>query len=245
MIVLAHPDDETVGAATLLRTLTQAHFVYITDGAPRTGPSFVEYRDVRRRERAKVFELCGLDASRIVDLDCPDQHASVRLVALARDLTALFDQHRVQSVLTHPYEGGHPDHDATAFAVHAAARLARQTPKVVEMTSYHGTPRGLVAAEFLPHSSVDAQAITVRLSPEERAFKRSLIEAYASQRDTLASLPLEVERFRPAPRYDFSKPPHEGTLWYETRDWGMTGARFRELAAQAWDELGLPARTSV
>jgi LmbE family N-acetylglucosaminyl deacetylase len=248
MVVVAHPDDETVGAATLLPRLAHAWFVYITDGAPRDGRdaarhgwSAVEYRDARRRERAKVFALCGLDPARIIDLDCPDQQAALRLAPLARELAGLLDRHGIANLLTQPYEGGHPDHDATAFIVHAAARLARRPPAIVEMTSYHNGPKGLVAGEFLPEAAADAQAVTVRLSGEERAFKQSLIDCYASQRETLRHLPLEVERFRPAPHYDFGRAPHEGRLWFEMQDWGMDGARFRELAAAALHELGLAA----
>jgi hypothetical protein len=36
---------------------------------------------------------------------------------------------------------------------------------------------------------------------------------------------------RPAPLYDFTKPPHAGKLWYESLGWSMTGRRWRELAA--------------
>lgn len=251
MVVVAHPDDETVGAATLLPQLAHARFVYVTDGAPRNGRdaarhgwSAMEYRDVRRRERAEVFERCGLDPARIVELECPDQQAASRLAPLARRLAALFDEYAIEHVLTQPYEGGHPDHDATAFIVHTAARLARRAPAIVEMTSYHRAAHGLAAGEFLPDAAADAQAVTVRLSREERAFKQSLVDCYASQRETLRQLPLpDVERYRPAPHYDFTRAPHEGRLWYETQDWGMDGARFRELAAAALAELGLSAWT--
>jgi LmbE family N-acetylglucosaminyl deacetylase len=248
MVVCAHPDDETVGAATLLRRLAHACFVYVTDGVPRDGRdaarhgwSTAQYREVRRRERAEVFARCAIPASRIVDLDCPDQQAALRLAPLARALAALFDEHRCDTVLTHACEGGHPDHDATAFVVHAARRLAERTPAIVEMTSYHNGSRGLVTGEFLPDAAVDAQAVTTLLSPEQRAFKQSLIDSYASQAETLRAFALEAERFRPAPRYDFRRAPHEGLLWYETRDWGMTGARFRELAAAALRELEVAA----
>lgn len=248
MLVAAHPDDETVGAATLLPRLKQALFVYVTDGAPRDGRdaarhgwSTAQYRDVRRREREQVFALCELDPARIIDLDCPDQQAASQLAPLARELARLLDIHRIEAVLTHPYEGGHPDHDASAFIVHAASRLARRAPTIAEMTSYHNGPQGLVAGEFLPDPASDAQAITTVLSPEQRSFKQSLIDCYASQRDVLRHLPLEVERLRPAPRHDFLRAPHEGTLWYEMRGWDIDGPRFRELAARAVHELRLAA----
>lgn len=248
MVVVAHPDDETVGAATLLPRLKQALFVYVTDGAPRDGRdaarhglSTAQYRDLRRRERAEVFALCGLDVARIIDLDCPDQQAARRLAPLARTLASHLDEHRIEAVLTHPYEGGHPDHDAAAFVVHAAARLARQAPTIVEMTSYHNGPNGLVAGEFLPDAAVDGQVVTTVLTPEQQSFKQSLIGCYASQRDVLRKLPLDVERLRPAPRHDFLRPPHEGLLWYEMRDWNIDGRRFCEFAAQALQELRLAA----
>jgi LmbE family N-acetylglucosaminyl deacetylase len=248
MVVVAHPDDETVGASSLLPRLKHAHFVYVTDGAPRDGLdaarhgwSAMEYRDVRRRERASVFALCGIATTRIVDLDCPDQEAALRLGPLVRKLATLFDKFHVARVLTHPYEGGHPDHDATAFIVHTAARLAPHAPSIVEMTSYHNGPHGLVAGEFLPDATADARAASVPLSDGQRAFKQLLIDCHASQRETLRWLPVSIERFRPAPAYDFRRAPHEGRLWYETRGWDIDGKRFRQLAAAALDAVGAAA----
>src|SRR4029077_3455583 len=52
-----------------------------------------------------------------------DQQAAFRLAELARRLAALFAERGIAVVLTHACEGGHPDHDAVAFAVHGAARL--------------------------------------------------------------------------------------------------------------------------
>ena len=49
-------------------------------------------------------------------------------------------------VLTHAYEGGHPDHDAVAFAVSgggAARGSDAADTTVVEMPFYHAGPGGL------------------------------------------------------------------------------------------------------
>jgi len=51
-----------------------------------------------------------------------------------------------------------------------------------------------------------------------------------------------MERFRAAPVYDFTQAPHPGKLFYENFDWGMTGERWRDLAAEALNELGMVAR---
>jgi hypothetical protein len=42
-----------------------------------------------------------------------------------------------------------------------------------------------------------------------------------------------------APRYDFTRPPHRGQLYYETLGWPMTGERFRQLAREAAEDLSL------
>ena len=47
----------------------------------------------------------------------------------------------------------------------------------------------------------------------------------------------DIEQFRLAPHYDFTKLPNGGKLYYETRRWGMTGARWVELAGRANHQL--------
>ena len=57
------------------------------------------------------------------------------------------------SILTHAYEGGHPDHDAVAFAVAAAVRVAGRAADttIVEMPFYRAGPEGWIRQLFLPH----------------------------------------------------------------------------------------------
>ena len=64
-----------------------------------------------------------------------------------RAFTADTDPKQLDAVvLTHAYEGGHPDHDAVAFAVHRAAR--RTSAAVVEMPFYHAGPDGVARQVF-------------------------------------------------------------------------------------------------
>jgi LmbE family N-acetylglucosaminyl deacetylase len=159
------------------------------------------------------------------------------MAPLTRRLAQHLQQARVQAVITHPYEGGHPDHDATAFIVHkSVALLASPPPVIVEMTSYHAAPEGgMRVGQFLTD---EPSGILVALSPEEQARKRAMLDCFATQHATLAPFGVEAEAFRPAPSYDFTQPPHSGLLHYERYDWGMTGARWRALAAEACADLG-------
>ena len=71
------------------------------------------------------------------------------LTELAHRLREILEREKPQAVITHAYEGGHPDHDAAAFAVRAACRLAAEPPPILEMALYHRRDGRLVSGEFL------------------------------------------------------------------------------------------------
>jgi N-acetylglucosamine malate deacetylase 2 len=88
---------------------------------------------------------------------------------------------------------------------------------------------------FIPDSG--GGELAVELCPDQRRHKQAMLDAHATQRETLLQFPDEVERFRPAPRYDFGTLPNNGRLLYELYGWGMTGARWQALARAALAEL--------
>lgn len=249
LAVVAHPDDEVIGAGTRLPRLRTITLVHVTDGAPRNmldarAAGFATreaYARARRKELAAALALAGIDGRHVREFSIVDQEASFNLVDLTRSLTDLVEESKPEILLTHPYEGGHPDHDAAAFAAHAACRRLEKRgippPTLVELTSYHARGARMTVFEFLPH--IDRQVKTVLLSEKERDLKRQMVECYKTQQQVLRAFPTQVERFRLAPAYDFSRPPHGGRLYYEHYDWGMTGERWRALATRALRVLGL------
>ncbi len=167
----------------------------------------------------------------------PDQRAAWHLEELTRGLVAVLQEFSPEAVLTHPYEGGHPDHDACAFAVHTAVRLCRRpAPLLLEAPFYHLDGSGSMrTGAFLDEDRFPA--VRLELSPREQANKRARLACFASQTETLAQFGTEQEAFRLAPAYDFTQPPHGGKLLYECFPWGMTGVRFRALAGEAQRRL--------
>lgn len=245
--VLAHPDDETVGASSRLTRVEMAALIYATDGAPRDGrdalragfASIEAYAQARRAETLRALAHAGISSEHAVFLDYPDQQAAFNLVTLTIDLREWIVGSHPEVVLTHSYEGGHPDHDAVAFAVHAAtttlAREGRETPAILEFTSYHAQADGWVFGRFLPRSEVDERIIP--LNAAARALKQRQLACHHSQAATLQGVPLDQERFREAPAYDFTRPPHEGQLLYERHDWGLNGREWCALASAATERL--------
>jgi N-acetylglucosamine malate deacetylase 2 len=254
LLVCAHPDDETIGAGALLGHLPDPFVVHLTDGAPRERrwwgipdlPSREAYARLRAGELACALDAAGVPRDRRRVLGFIDQAASLDLLRLVRDVAGLLEELRPGVVLTHPYEGGHPDHDAAAFAVHATCALREREGKeppvvVVEFTSYHAGQGGIEVGCFLP---AEREVVTLESSDEDGSRKRRMLECHASQARTLALFSVGLERFRRAPAYDFTRPPHPGTLYHEQHGWGEPGERWRARAAEALDVLGIgePAR---
>lgn len=246
LVVAAHPDDEVIGAGELMGRLPEVALLHVTDGAPLDGKDALaagfssreEYAHARRLEARAALDVGGVRTVMFRTLGVPDQQASLRLLEITRRIARVLEELEPEAVITHPYEGGHPDHDATAFAVRCAWRMMRarehRAPVLVEMTSYHNRSGCLAMGDFLPCGGMSWPFVFSVLA---RARKQRMLDCHATQQRTLRSLPAGNERFRPAPDYDFTRAPHAGTLFYEMFDWGMTGARWRMLAAAALEKL--------
>ncbi|WP_394826033.1 PIG-L deacetylase family protein [Pendulispora albinea] len=264
LLVAAHPDDETIGLGATLGSLIaagwRAHVLHVTDGAPHDPKlrfalqhrSREEASAIRRVELENALRAGGVEPDGVLlpSMGIADQEASLAMPAIARALAEQITTLGANVVITHPYEGGHPDHDATALAVHgAAALLAAQkaAPTLAEMSSYHTREGSLITATFRTDAPLRGPAPPVRctearggeLDDGARARKRRMLDAFTTQVEILRPFGTDAEPLRCAPRYDFSRPPHAGPLHYESLPFDWTGARWRELARRAIAELGL------
>jgi LmbE family N-acetylglucosaminyl deacetylase len=255
LVLVAHPDDEAIGVGGLLAGIPDAVVAHVTDGAPRDDryaqskgfQTREAYARARRREVVNALGHVGITPERCRGLGYVDGEASQQLVELVFDVADLLDEVRPDIVFTHPYEGGHSDHDATAFAVHLASGILRRdnapTPLVLELTSYHNFSGQRRVFDFLPFLGADSR--TIELSETEKLLKRRMYEEFATQKECLARFPIAIERFRSAPRYLFTAAPHEGTLDYERYCTVITGAQWRSNAGKALEALRTRKRRLV
>jgi LmbE family N-acetylglucosaminyl deacetylase len=252
LCIAAHPDAETLGAGAWLMGVRDVYVVHVTDGAPRdprrrTHPELSRsaYARLRRDEVRRALAVARMAPWRAWSLGAVGLEAVDSVTRLAPELARVIREVRPTAIVTHPYEGGHPDYDATALLVYAACELLRRrrahAPDVFEMTSYYPRNGRVAAHSFLAPNLAAHWAEPVhsrRLSCEERAAKRAMLDCFASQRAVLDEVGTCVERVRVAPLYQFDCAPQLGPLLYELQGMG-SGRAWRARAMRALAELDL------
>ncbi len=246
-VVVAHPDDETLGVGTRLACLRRMILIHLTDGAPRApgdrdagDPAPGDIAAQRMRETDAALQVLDAKPEHRIAYGHPDQesirHLPEIVAALRRDLDG------AAFVLTHAYEHGHPDHDTASLAVYlacASAGARRKRATVIEFPSYHLGAHGARFGAFW-HDPERREWIAT-LGVRERARKAEALECFASQRDMLRNFPLDTERFRRAPDYDFSAPAPPPAAWYDAQDWPIDSRAWPHIARQNLTQAGLAA----
>ena len=231
LVLVAHPDDESAGCGVLLQRMRNPVVVFATDGAPRDDyfwrryGSRQAYADTRRGEAQAALAILGIREFEFLahpktDEPFIDQELYLSIPHALAALEGALARHGPEALLTLAYEGGHPDHDTCNFL--AAQAASRHRLPVFEMPLYHRSADGVsVHQEFL---LPDNSEFAIEPTFEELECKHRMLAAYPSQRLTLDFFTSNLERFRPLAAYDYSRPPHPGTLNYEAWQWSMSGA---------------------
>lgn len=240
-MIVAHPDDEILGLGGQLADLPRLALVHVTDGSPRDEldarragfGSRVAYAQARARELERALEKAQALPARRRALGVPDQEAVEHLPELM-DMVAQ-ELRAAATVITHPYEGGHPDHDACALIVQCACERLRRSGRVAparfEFPSYHAVHGRAATGVFWPAAGYEERVLP--LDARQLARKRASLAEFATQQQVIAAFPLDPERLRPAPTYDFTRPPPPGEVLYDHFRWRVTGESWRDLAQAA------------
>ena len=245
-LIVAHPDDESISCGGQLARMSGVSVVLVTDGAPRNlhdartygFATAADYARARAAEFRTAMQLATVQ--NVIRIEIPDQDAARELTPLTRALADILFARGIRVAITHAFEGGHPDHDATSFAVHAAKKLLerrRYSVAVIEVPFYHLGATEMVVQSFA--HAADGLERSLALDAEAQAQKRRLLDVYITQRPTLSAFRIDLERFRPAPAYPFDSIPNAGRVLYDNYSWGLRGKEWRTLARESLDQLGL------
>jgi N-acetylglucosamine malate deacetylase 2 len=233
LVIVAHPDDESVACGALLQRMREPLVLICTDGAPRDRyfwgkyGSREAYAEVRRQETRNALSQMGVNQVEFLPpAENPqqlflDQDLFLYIPQALERITEIVTHMQPQALLTLAYEGGHPDHDTCAFLTWWIAR--ELVLPAWEMPVYHraGSNEVIFQQFILP----EGNELLFDATPEEVERKRAMVSAYVSQGDILSKFNPAVERFRPQAAYDFSRPPHPGRLNYEAWGWPVTGSQ--------------------
>lgn len=246
ILFVAHPDDEVIGASLALNLVEDLIIVHITDGAPKNMADALregyltkdEYASARRHEFYSSLYYIESFIPKCLQMRIPDQEASYNLVDITKNVMNIIQKYQPDILLTHAYEGGHPDHDAVSLAVHSACKLilkaGTRPPNIVEFALYHGSKGYMEVNRFIP---MPVNEIEVALSSDEISLKQKMLDCFKTQKNTLRYFHPEKEMYRIAPLYNFYKPPHEGTLYYDNFNWGISSTEWIEMAKAALKQM--------
>jgi LmbE family N-acetylglucosaminyl deacetylase len=224
LILIPHPDDEVVGcAAAILRARERGAEVFglfLTTGVPAKDVVWPWRRRrhadmvaTRRAEAEKTARLLGVNPcgwSGIPTRSLKDHLVEARALALNA-----IRGHAIDTLWTSAYEGGHQDHDAANVLAASLKDIEPRLP-VFEFAEYNFAG-GRARTHVFPF--LTGGEIVIDLAPTEADVKRQALALYRSERANLAFIHAARECFRPLSPYDYSRPPHAGTLFYERFQW--------------------------
>ncbi|HEY3321836.1 MAG TPA: PIG-L family deacetylase [Planctomycetota bacterium] len=224
LILIPHPDDETAGCcAAIGRARAAGVAVYglvLTTGIP--APElfwFLSKRGhaarVERRRKECQASTAALGFTQLEFRELPTRRVRTTLEETCEVVLQKLALWQIDTLWVPAYEGGHADHDSTN-ALAAAIRECRPDLKIFEFAEYNNAS-GKTNSQTFP--APNGTEFILSLSPEEVEFKRDRLAAFSSAKIDLSYVDVRQECFRPLARYDYSRPPHEGTLFYERFHW--------------------------
>jgi LmbE family N-acetylglucosaminyl deacetylase len=213
ILIVAHQDDDVIGAGCFLQNHASVQVSYCTDGgAPMNVPIWrrlglserSQYVELRNKEASAALKLSGAQFGVEFHLKTDGSlYEALRLTA--NEIRQTVNSTRPDFVLTHTFEHGHPDHDCCSFL--SAQIGAEFRIPVFEMPIYGRHTNG---SELIQQFEKDEELLRITPTAEQIALKKSMLNAHESQRrlGNLNMFRADIpETFRRQPNYAFDQAP--------------------------------------
>lgn len=215
LVVAAHPDDETIGAGVLMartcRQGGQVRVIIVNTGiaAWRSGDHTALFAE-RRGETLAALALAGVPPKNVTFLGIPDLQTAAHFFSLVATLRSEIQEFRPDGVVVSAWEGAHPDHDLSHYAVVVATDRGATVP-VWEFPEYNRRYSRTGRAGFLQEGW---PFVALGLTPEELGLRRAMIACFPSEGPFVRRFGEQPELLQPLPHYNYRLPPD--ILPYET-----------------------------
>lgn len=184
VVIVAHPDDETLAAGGLIHAARQRGVdivvLFLTDGEAShpDSPTHTPVRLAQRRRQEcraaldQLGESIELRQAGLPDGCLAEHHGEVRTAVEALLDEARGDPHQALMVVSTWREDGHPDHEVVGEVVGEAcgARRLRHLEAPIWLWAWRG-----------PQEAPWHRMVRLELSSADRAAKHAAMEAYVSQ----------------------------------------------------------------
>ncbi|MBC7106269.1 MAG: PIG-L family deacetylase [Firmicutes bacterium] len=208
LVVAAHPDDETIGAGVLMartrRHGGEVRVLVVNTGiaARRPGDHAALFAE-RRAETLAALALAGVPPEGVSFLGIPDLGTGAAFPAVVERVRAEIGAFRPDAVVVSAWEGAHPDHDLSHYAVAVATDLGAAVP-VWEFPEYNRRYLTTGRRGFLQE---DLPFVDLGLTAEETALRRAMMACFPSEGPFVMRFGEQPEMLRPLPRYNYRLPP--------------------------------------
>ncbi len=221
LILSPHPDDEVVGFCTAIKHAKEEgakiFLLHLTHGCPPKkvlwpwSRLFYNKRvSTRRQEAERVAEKLDVELVRICDR--PARELWRNLCEVKKDIVNAIQNFEIDQLWVPAYEGGNADHDG----LNGMVASMRGNISILEFTEYNYSGGKVHSHEFPKPNGTE---VCILLSDEDKKMKQECLELYASEQRNLNYVDTHQECYRPLAKYDYTKPAHQGTLWYKRFDW--------------------------
>lgn len=221
LILAPHPDDEIVAACGAIGRATsegaKISVLFLTHGCIAKETLWTwqrkNYEDRIKQRRIEAEKAAFFSNLEIIGFsDRPARHLWKQLDLVYKEIDGALEKYKPDQLWIPAYEGGNADHDG----LNGLCQHFRDRVKILEFAEYNFSD-GKKQSQTFPDE--DGTETTLYLTPKEQAQKRTALALYASEKNNLGYVDTLQESYRLLASCDYSKPPHEGKLWYARFQW--------------------------